>query len=208
MPKGRALFVVVFCVFLLTGRALGAQEEEDPGQVPIESDWSGFMPAVYARGDKTVTISAGAVFPLFFLNEGRFIPNNITPGGVFSLAYNYFFGPHFFFGVEAEGSMAGTLGKNMFFTVPFGLRAGYQWVLGRVEIPVSLMAGGMLQKKADDEYFGLVVKPGVAGFFRFNSDFSFGINLNWLWVPQWTSTPSETVYGNFLETTLSVRYHF
>jgi hypothetical protein len=103
---------------------------------------------------------------------------------------------------------AGTLEKNMYYAVPFGVRAGYQFLWGRFEFPVNLFLGAVPQKYRDKGYFGLILKPGASAFWRFNADWSFGLNLAWWWVPQWTDAPSENVQGNFLELTLSARYHF
>jgi hypothetical protein len=124
-----------------------------------------------------------------------------------SLAFNYFLGPHLFLGGELGGMFAGTRGENMLYIVPFGIRVGYQFILKRFEFPLTLMVGGAPQKYLDKGYFGLIVKPGAAGFFRFNPDWSFGLNANWWMVPEWPKN-GKNVLGNFLEITLSARYHF
>jgi hypothetical protein len=100
---------------------------------------------------------------------------------------------------------AQTLAKNYLFVVPIGLRAGYQFIAGRFEFPLSLMVGFAPQKYLEDGYFGFFMKPAVSAFWRFNPDWSFGVKTAWWWVPQWAE---NTVYGNFLEITLSARYHF
>jgi hypothetical protein len=102
---------------------------------------------------------------------------------------------------------ASTLGENMLFMVPFGFRVGYQFVISRFEFPLSLLIGAAPTKYLDQGYFGLIIKPGASGYFRFNSDWSFGLNTNWWMVPQWPKD-GENVFGNFLEITLSARYHF
>jgi hypothetical protein len=103
-----------------------------------------------------------------------------------------------------------TLGRNVFSLVPFGVRAGYQFMAGRFEFPLGLMIGGAGQKYLNEEdYFGLIVKPTASVFFRATSDFSFGLNAQWWWVPQWPKDNwDKRVDGNFIELTLSVRYHF
>jgi hypothetical protein len=72
------------------------------------------------------------------------------------------------------------------------------------------MIGGAAQKYLNEEdYFGLIVKPSASAFFRASSDFSFGLNAQWWWVPQWPKDNwDKRVDGNFIELTLSVRYHF
>jgi hypothetical protein len=196
----------------LAGLPLYAQEDGDekPGSEvpPIESDWNVYMPDLYARGDKTFVISLGILIPTVFTGYGLHgDPHNINLGGMGSLAFNYFLGSHLFVGGELGGMFASTLGENMLFMVPFGFRVGYQFLLGRFEFPLSILIGAVPTKYLDQDYLGLIIKPGASGFFRFNSDWSFGLNANWWMVPQWPKD-GENVLGNFLEITLSARYHF
>jgi hypothetical protein len=206
------LFIGIFTALLFP---LVAQEEdnEDEGgeDIPIESDWSILTPDLYARGDQTFTITLGVLFPTVFSGDGELVGDlhdKIKIGGTGSLSYNYFLSPHLFVGGEVGGMFAGTLGKNMVFVIPMGVRVGYQFVLGRFEIPLALMVGGAPQKYLDEGYFGFFMKPSASVFFRFNTDWSFGLNNAWWWVPQWTSKSVENVHANFYELTLSARYHF
>jgi hypothetical protein len=220
ITKARAWFLIGVCAGLFFFLApLAAQEddedegggEEGGGEIPIESDWSGLMPDLYARGDQTLTITLGVLFPTVFTGKGELVGDlhdKIKIGGAGSLAYNYFLNSHLYVGGEVGGMFARTLGKNMIFLVPFGIRVGYQFVLGRFEFPLALMIGGAPQKYLDEGYFGFFMKPSASVFFRFNPDWSFGLNNAWWWVPQWTSNSSENVQANFYELTLSARYHF
>jgi hypothetical protein len=100
---------------------------------------------------------------------------------------------------------AQTRAENFLFLVPMGMRFGYQFILGRFEFPLSLLAGFAPQTYLEKNFFGLFVKPSASAFWRFNPDWSFGLNAAWWWVPQWAS---QTVHANFLELTLCARYHF
>jgi hypothetical protein len=209
MEKTRAgVLLLMFCLaFSLMPAA--AQEGGDEEQEPIPSDWSNFMPNLYARGDQTFNISLGLTFPVLFIGaSGEKLPNNISLGGTLSLSYNYFITSGFFVGGELGLMFAGTVGSNMLFIVPFGVRAGYQVVLSRFEFPVSLTIGGAPETYLETNYFGLWMKPEVSVFFRFSPDWSFGINGAWWWLPQWTAEPSKDANGHFVELTLSARYHF
>jgi hypothetical protein len=64
------------------------------------------------------------------------------------------------------------------------------------------------QRYLDQGYLGFYLKGGASVYFRFNPDWSFGLNSNWYWLPQWTKDPSKNVDGNIVDLTLSVRYHF
>ena len=212
MQRIWSIFLVIFLLF--PGLGLFAQEERPGGQPvlpPIESDWYDFDESLYSRGDRTFTMTMGVIFPTLFVGE-TLDPDGhgIRMGGTGSLAFNYFLGPHLFIGGELSGMFAGTRGGNMLYIIPFGLRIGYQFIAGRFEFPLSLMVGAAPQSRRDDGYFGLILKPGASVFWRFNPDWSFGLNSNWWWVPQWPRPVDgvrHTVHGNFLEITLSARYH-
>jgi hypothetical protein len=197
--------------------SLAAQDGEDdwtegPGEEAPADDWAGFMPDLYSRGDQAFGISFGVALPtIFAAKDGGVLPRNIIIGGTGSLSYDYFFGPNLFVGGELQGMFASTLGDHMLFIIPVNIRAGYQLVLGRFEFPLSLGFGFAAQQFRTSKsygYTGFFVKPKISAFFRFNPDWSFGINTAWWWIPQITKNPSESVHGHFFEATLAVRYHF
>jgi hypothetical protein len=202
---------------LLIGLILGAgipafsqEGDGEPRESPIESDWSGLTPTLYAQGDMLFGMSLGAFFPtLFFDDQGDLYESNISvAGGLGSLSFNYFLGPHVFLGGEVNFMRAGTKMGNLLYLIPLGFRAGYQFILSPFEFPVSLMVGMIPQSYLGKNYFGLVIKPMVSAFWRFSPGWSFGLNAAWLWVPQWPKDPAQIRYGNFFELTLSARYHF
>jgi hypothetical protein len=204
-------FLMLLGVLLFPLAAQDSEEDEDNGddgevELPIDSDWPENPPELYSRGDKIFGISLGPLFPLFFTGDSGILPNNVGIGGTLSLSYTYFLNSHLFLGGELGGMFASTKGKNNLFIVPMGFRLGYQFILRRFEFPLSVMIGVAPQKYMTDEgYFGFFVKPSASAFWRFNPDWSFGLNAAWWWVPQWAD---NTAYGNFGELTLSARYHF
>lgn len=199
-------FILFFMAIVLP---LAAQEEDSDSEeevVPIE--WDTYTPDLYRAGDRTFTITIGAVIPTFFSGKGmEGNSSNIKLGGMGTLAFNYFFSPHWFIGAELSGMFAATGGKNMLFVIPFGARFGYQFVVNRFEIPLTLMVGAAPQRYLEKGYFGFIIKPGVSGFYRFNADWSFGLNLQWWVLPQ-TPRNDKNVVGNFLELSVTAKYHF
>jgi hypothetical protein len=183
-------------------------EEEEPG-IAIRDEYRGDSPTLYQFGDKTFIITAGVIFPTLFYGEinpskGH---NFNAAGGAGMLSFNYYLSPHVYLGLELGGMFLGTKGENMFFMVPFGLRLGYQFILKRFEFPFTLMVGGAPQKYLEKGYFGLILKGGVGVFWRFNPDWSFGLNTDWWYTPQQPKN-GKNVQGNFVDLTLSARYHF
>ncbi|GHV26961.1 hypothetical protein AGMMS4952_07890 [Spirochaetia bacterium] len=177
-----------------------AQDSEGGGdELPIDSEWPDKLPDLYSRGDKTIGISVG---PLFSLLE------NIGPvGGTLSFSYSYFFNSHLFIGGELQGMFIPTKGENILFIVPMGARVGYQFVLRRFEIPLALTIGFAPEKYMEKDYGGFFMKPAASFFWRFNPNWSFGLNAEWWWVPQWPEN-GFNMDGHFIEVSLSARYHF
>jgi hypothetical protein len=199
-----------FVCAVLVAAGLGAQE--DPGEVPAEEDWAGFMPGLYSAGDQIFGLSLGIAVPTVFVKPGGgFIPDNMTLGGTGSLSYDYFLGSHLFVGGELQGMFAPTLGDHILIVIPIDLRAGYQFVYNRFEFPLSLglgIAPQQLRTSKSYSYLSFFMKPRAAAYFRINPDWSVGITTAWWWIPQTTKDPAETVHGHFFEATLAVRYHF
>jgi len=200
----------------------GAEEEiEDDEEYPdedilAETDWDGYVADLYSRGDQTFSVALGVLFPMFFHNsEPEIITHNFFPvGGAGSLAYTYFLNAHFFMGLEIGIVFNYTLGKNTIFIIPIGVRTGWQFIIRRFEFPISLAVGIAPQRYLNLSYSpGMYMKLGVAGFFRFSPEWSFGLNTDWNWYPQWprkekTRIPEHDVYANFFAITLCARYHF
>jgi len=203
MHKKWALFIILF--LLVSGFYLAAQEEDTDPYDPL---WTDTVRSPYENGDKTFNINLGVVFPTYF--GGSEIENNqhgLSLGGTLSLSYNYFLTSYIFAGAEAAAMFSSTRGGNMLFMVPFGARIGYQFLYKRFEIPIALMVGAIGQRYLDNGYFGLIIKPGASAYWRYNPDWSFGLNTSWWFVPQWPKN-GLSAYGNFMELTLSARYHF
>ena len=209
MRRTGSFLAVFFCLCVLAPWAAAQEaDDEDEGEAVISSDWNTYVPPVYSFGDKAFVITMGLVFPSFFWGDA--VEDNsmdMSLGGTGSLSYLFFLGPHLYAGAEIGGMFARTRAKNMYYAVPFGLSIGYQFVLQRFEFPLSLTVGGAPQSYLDYNHFGLFLKGGVSAFFRFNADWSFGLNGKWWFLPQWPKN-GNTVYGNFLELTLSARFHF
>ncbi|MCL2834703.1 MAG: hypothetical protein FWD78_16150 [Treponema sp.] len=201
----------LWLLLLVTALSPLAGQEENPDSPPQEQpsiNWDTYVPDLYRAGDMTFGISAGVMIPTLYTGKGMDgNSSNIGPGGVLMLSYTYFLSPHWFMGGEVEPMFAGTGGGNMIYIVPFGMHVGYQFVIGRFEFPIRLMTGFAPQKYLEKGYFGWIIKPGISGFFRYDADWSFGLNVQWWMLPQWPKNGKD-VFGNFLEISFSARYHF
>jgi hypothetical protein len=215
------LLLLGLCWFSGQGVLLYAQEEDDDedypdGDTSIETDWDGYISDLYSRGDQTFTISLGVIFPTVFHNyKPEKVDHHFSPpvGGAGSLAYTYFLGAHYFLGIEVGVNFNNTLAKGTVFIIPVGVRTGWQFILHRFEFPITLTVGAAPQRYLDNSYTGLFIKLEGSGFFRFSPEWSFGLNVDWNWYPQWPlengkRTPAKDMYANIVGLTLAARYHF
>jgi hypothetical protein len=200
------LLVLLLSLGSLEG-TLHAQEDQ-PGS--IESEWDIYAPEFYSRGDQTFIISMGLIFPTVFFSQGNIIEHNFSPplGGTGSLAYNYYLDSNISIGGEIGGMFNYTVAESTLFIIPIGFRVGYQFIFHRFEIPLTVTAGFAPQRYLDMGYLGFFAKAGASLYYRFNPDWSFGVNANWGWFPQWTKDPENDVDGNIADVTIAVRYHF
>jgi len=222
MQKVRIFLLLLgLCWFSGQGVFLYAQEEDEEDDYPdeepsLETDWDGYITELYSRGDQTFTISLGVIFPtLFHDSKPEKINHNFFPvGGAGSLAYTYFLNAHFFLGVEIGVNFNYTVGRNTIFIIPIGVRTGWQFIFRRFEFPISLAVGIAPERYLNLSYSpGMYVKLGVSGFFRFSPEWSFGLNTDWNWYPQWPRKdgdrmPEKDIYANIVGITLTARYHF
>jgi hypothetical protein len=205
MRKAGIFFILMLVILPVL---LYAQEEdEEPSD---DSEWDFYETDFYSAGDKAFTVSAGIIFPTFFLRDGVKINHNLTPpiGYTGSLGYTFFMNSRFFAGGEIQGMFIATLARNSLFIIPIGARLGYQFILSRFEFPISVALGAAFHRYLDLGYFGFYLKGGAGAYFRFNADWSFGINAGWGWFPEWTPREGESIDAHIVDVLLSVRYHF
>jgi hypothetical protein len=205
MQKARSFLLLLFILGFVF--PLAAQEDDPDTEVP-NIIWDTYVPDRYRAGDKHLNISIGTIFPTIFAGSGMDNkPHNIDIiGGMGSLAFSYFFTPNWFFGGELRGMFIGTGAGNNLFTVTLGPYVGYQLTAGRFEFPIRLMTGIAPQTYVGKEYLGWIINPGTSIFYRYNPEWSFGLNLQWWMLPQWPKN-GKNVLANFLEVSLAVRYH-
>lgn len=203
--------VFVFLALIAAPRsALWAQSGGDDinSTIPIQSDWDGRSWAVYQPGDKIFVVNIGGLLPLGFTTKNGAIPNKIFFGGTMSLSYWYFLTGKIFIGGDIQGAFNSTVGKNFLFMVPFMAKVGIQWVMRRFEFPVAVSFGGIGQSYIGYTLISMILKAQGAAYFRFNNDWSFGLNVAGWMVPQITKESEKNATGFFLEISLSARYHF
>ncbi|MGL4982452.1 MAG: TP0733 family outer membrane beta-barrel protein [Treponemataceae bacterium] len=202
----KLLFCLFFCVSIFfvhaqSGEgALGENQEHPADNEAGEGVTNPLFFSMTQKGDQHIKISIMVDFPIK--------PKNLSIGGSGSLGYAYHFTPGFFLGGDISFGFSATVGSNVFYYIPIMVRTGYQFSIGRFEIPLSVGVGGIVETYINRSYFGFGVKPETGLFFRFNPDWSFGL-LTGVWLmPQWYEDSRNNRLGIIMDLSLSVRFHF
>jgi hypothetical protein len=172
--------------------------------------------SLYSLGDQTFAIHAGIVTTLFFFDLNGNVTagdeKNLKIGGAGSLEWNSFLNNELSLGVEVGGYFSSTLLGRGLVIVPIAGKLTYFFRVYPFEFPIHIALGGAFTKLEDDLYFGPIVKPGASGYWNLNSQWAFGLKAEYWLVPELyfgDSPPqSQSTFANFLETTLSIFYHF
>ncbi len=194
-------------VLFVSGSFLSAQEgkqenrEADNKQVPL-----------YTLGDQMLCINGGLFVPLFFqAPTGAIAGTNLSLGGVGSLQWASYLNNNFNVGIELSGMFAFSPNMWALFMVPITVKASYVFRFFPFELPIYMGVGPVLTKYKEEFHVAPILKPGFSFYWMATSDWSFGLNIVYWWIPQiYTDTTriDQSRFGNFLEASLSALYHF
>ena len=200
----RFLFLPLLVLLLFQAPGISAQEGDVEEVVPL-----------YGLGDQTFSLHAGIVTPLFFLSlSGETSPGlkNLSVGGTASLEWNSFITSNLSAGIELSGFFTFTELDRGLVLVPIVGKLTYFIRAYPFEFPLHVGLGVNFTKLDEDLYFGPILKPGFSAYWNYDSQWAFGMKFDYWFVPELyfgDSPPQEqSRFGNFLESTLSVFYHF
>jgi hypothetical protein len=180
---------------------------------PVSADDAGApVASQYSLGDQTMSINAGLFLPLFLLPSGVVLitgkPPQLTAGAVGTLSWAAYVTPEIRLGGDVAGNFTLSPNSNVLLMLPFLAKISYVFSFYPFELPVTMAVGANIVKYTTLSSIDLLLRPGVALYWIYNSSWSFGINLNYWFDMQFNTTPSLTRYGSFLEFSLSALYHF
>lgn len=203
MNPTTAVFTFGLCIFVLFGAAgAGAQQVEEE---PVE---------VYTLGDQTLSINAGLFVPLFFhsLSQTPAIQaSRLSLGGVGSLNWNSYLNNDIRVGAELAGTFSFSPNGWALLMVNLAAKGTYILRMFPFEVPLSLGVGVNFTRFKELFHVEPILKPGASFYWTYNSEWSFGGNLTYWWIPQIVfgdRYEGQSGFGNFLEFTLSALYHF
>lgn len=195
-------------------------DEEKPEEAPAEdnskdkkkkkSSINLFDSKYNEKGDQYIRISLMAVFPL---NFGGSFPlyehGQISIGGAGELGYHRFLTSWFAIGADVSFGYNPTLEKNTFTYVPLVITATFQPTIWRFEFPITIGIGMAYETYLKYNYFpGFVFKPQFGVFYRATPGWSFGLETEFILMPQTFSDSKYNVTGCFQTLGLGARYHF
>ena len=184
---------------------LPQQEEEPQEDDSITSDDSyvedeAFIYKMNQKGDQLIKIGLMVNIPLHPSTT------QLKVGGSGTLGYMRFLNSNLAVGGDASFAYMTTIGDNVFTCIPLMAKVMYQFTAHKFEFPITLGIGGAFQNYIGESYFGLIIKPELGAFFRYSPDWSFGVNVGWNLMPQWTKDSSY--FGVIMDIGATVRYHF
>ncbi|MGA2640083.1 MAG: hypothetical protein ABSG21_04145 [Spirochaetia bacterium] len=166
----------------------------------------------YSLGDQTMSINAGMFVPLFILPTWTVLlagnPSHLTLGAVGSLSWAAYVTPQIRLGADVGGNFTLDPNTNILLMLPFVVKGTYVFTFYPFEVPLTMGIGMNIVKYTSLSSIDLLLRPGTAFYWIYNSSWSFGVNLNYWFDMQFNTNPTQTRYGNFLEFSLSALYHF
>lgn len=196
----------VLCTLLLIISAVSAQTADEDNQ----DDKFAVNYRLNEPGDQYIKLGLMVTFPL---NFGGSFPlyrsGQLSTGGAGSLGYHRFITSMFIVGLDVNFGYNPTIGENIFTYVPFMFSFTFQPTIRRFEFPMTMGVGFAMESYLNRTYFpGLVLKPQIGAYYRATASWSFGINGEFMYMPQWYSDSEDNDYGQFASIALAARYHF
>lgn len=188
-------FISILAVLCILSSGVFAQEEGD-----VYDD--GYVYTQNGFGDQCLKIDLGALFPLNF-------GNHLYVGGTADLGYYYFLNSWMAIGGEVTATYNVSLGEKILVMLPVTLGFMFQPSVWKFEFPITVTAGVGYETWQNMNYFPSLAVKGSAGmYYRLTDSWSFGLNSQFMWIPQWFKDPKKNVDGLFMTASLGARYHF
>ncbi len=215
-------FLALFCaLFVISGFAF-ADEEVD---VDINEDIDQEQPStddeekdvtiktsfnLNEPGDQYIKIGLMVTFPLNFGGDfPLYREGKLTTGGAGMLGYHRFLTSWWALGADVYFGYHPTIGENIFTYIPLVISTTFQPTFKSFEFPVTLGVGAAMENYLSRTYFpGLILRGSAGVFFRATPSWSFGLEGDYMYMPQWYEDSQYNDYGLFGSAILSVRYHF
>ena len=153
-------------------------------------------------GDQFIALKLMPLIPLNFDKQ-------LSVGGALSLGYHRFLTQFIAVGADVMFAYNTTIGSNLFTVIPLTVGITFQPYIWRFEFPITLNVGAALENYLQYNYFpGLILKGEAGCFYRMYEFWSFGLECQLMYMPQWYSDSSKNDYYLGITATVGARYHF
>lgn len=212
-------FALFFALFFISGFAFASddvdinddidqgqgQEEQESDDVVIKTTTNLNEP-----GDQYIKIALMVTCPLNFGGKFPLYRNGkLSTGGAGMLGYHRFITSWWAMGVNVFFGYHPTIGENIFTYIPLVIDTTFQPTFRRFEFPLTVGIGAAMENYLSRTYFpGLILRGSAGVFFRATPSWSFGVEGDYMYMPQWYDDSSKNDYGLFGSLILSARYHF
>lgn len=200
----KVLLAAILTAFIAVPQNIFAQQADD------EDDYDGdFYEEVEERltpngaGDQYIALKLLPLFPLNF--DGQ-----LYIGGGLSLGYHRFLNQYLSVGADVMFGYNTTIGSNIFTIIPITIGVTFQPYVGRFEFPITVDVGFAVENYLQFNYFpGFVLKGSAGAYYRMNETWSFGLEGQFIWLPQWYQKAGYN-FDQYLgiSANIGARYHF
>lgn len=199
----KRIFLILF-LFCVSFSSLWSQNIQSLDESNSDSDNQEQVVKYQTNGKGDQFLRLGIMFsiPLNF-DEQLYL------GGAAQLGYYRLINNWLGFGAELMAGYNPTIGSNIFTYVPITAGIMFQPYIWRFEFPITLNVGAALENYLQYNYFpGLILKGEAGCFYRMNENWSFGLECQLMYLPQWYSDSSKNDYYLGITATVGARYHF
>ena len=196
MKKFSKVIFAAFFVFFTIASNIHAQSFQSADISAMDSEDE------YTAGDQFIALKLMPLIPLNFDKQ-------LSVGGALSLGYHRFLTQFIAVGADVMFAYNTTIGSNLFTVIPLTVGITFQPYIWRFEFPITLNVGAALENYLQYNYFpGLILKGEAGCFYRMNENWSFGLECQLMYLPQWYSDSSKNDYYLGITATVGARYHF
>jgi hypothetical protein len=181
------------------------QGEEEGSDITIKTSSN-----INEPGDQYIKIGLMVTCPLNFGGDfPLYKKGKLATGGAGMIGYHRFITSWWAVGANIYFGYHPTLGENIFTYIPFVLDTTIQPTFKKLEFPITFGIGAAMENYLSRTYFpGLIVRGAAGVFYRVTPSWSFGIEGDCMYMPQWYSDSKYNDYGVFGSMLITARYHF
>lgn len=197
-------FISLFFILLISSFSLFAEDMDDDIEIEQEDTDSNddFYYTPNISGDQYIKLGLMFEKPLNFGDKMKI-------GGSGEIGYHRFLTSNIALGFDVQFGYNPTIGENVYTYIPLLIAFTYQPTFKNFEFPITLSTGAAFESYLNRSYFpGWTLRGSAGVFYRMSQVWSFGIEGEFMYMPEFYSNSKYNDFGTFAAGKLSIRYHF